>query len=515
MTTPLFHRLIFSVLIFNLSAFSLNSQAADSEYEQWLKKTQGEFQNYLDENDKAFINFLNQKWQAVDVEKSVKRDPAPKPLDIPIAKPIVKPIVNSESPATEQPATQPTLQPIIKPIIIAKPVITPDPFLDPVAEKKPTITKPTTTKSDYNLRMAKFDFFGESIHIEYNKKFKQTFRSKIDNESIANYWQKLASQPHKEIIEQLSKTAKELQLNDWGSALLFDQFSRELQGSNQRNQTSRQLTSWFLLVKAGFNARVAYNDQVFLIIPSEQELFSTTFFTLDNQRFYSVSLNEKPMKPGKVFTYSGKHLDGQRNLDFSKPNNFIAHKHQAERDLSFSYNGESFEIKVQYPRDMINYFKTFPQLTLSSYFSAGMPSETAYSLLTQLQPIIEGQTETEAVNRLLRFVQTAFKYKTDDDQFRQENYLFPLETLHYPYSDCEDRAALFAWLTESLLKLDVVIVEFPGHVATAVQFSQKTNGDSWQFNSKRYTMTDPTYINANAGMTMPQYQGKVPKLVAF
>ena len=148
-------------------------------------------------------------------------------------------------------------------------------------------------------------------------------------------------------------------------------------------------------------------------------------------------------------------------------------------------------------------------------FSAGMPSDTAYSLLTQLKPVVEGQSETEAVNRLLRFVQTAFEYKTDDDQFRQENYLFPLETLHYPYSDCEDRAALFAWLTESLLGLDVVIADFPGHIATAVKFSQPVQGDSWKMNGKRYTIADPTYVNANAGMTMPQYRGKAPKLVTF
>ena len=501
MTRSLFVR---SLLIFNLFLLSLNSHAADSEYEQWLKQTQGEFQDYLDENDKAFLNFLNQKWQAVDVEKTIKRDPAPKPLDIPVA----KPVVSTEPPETKTPTLDPIIETIIEPVVIVKP----NP--KPTAKKTPTITKPVV-KKDHNLRTAKFDFFGEQIRIEYHKKFKQNFRSKVNNESIADYWKKLASQPHKKIIEQLSTTAKELQLNDWGTALLFDQFSRELQGSNQHNQTSRQLSSWFLLVKAGFNARVAYNDQVFLLVPSDQPLFSTTFFTLDNQRFYSVSLNEKPMKPGKVFTYSGKHLDGQRNLNFSEPNKFITRTHQIERNLSFNYNDESFKIKIKYPKEMVNYFKTFPQLDLSNYFTAGMPSDTAYSLLTQLQPIIEGQTETEAVNRLLRFVQTAFKYKTDDDQFRQENYLFPLETLHYPYSDCEDRAALFAWLTQSLLKLDVVIVEFPGHVATAVQFSQKTNGDSWKLNGKRYTIADPTYVNANAGMTMPQYRGKIPKLVAF
>ncbi len=499
---PLYFKTLLMLSI-NSVFFSINSQAADSEYEQWLKQTQTEFQNYLDENDKAFIGFLNETWESVEVEKPTVRDPKPKPLDMPIAEPIV--ITQPEN--IEQPII---VAPIVLEPVVEKPIVE-----KPIAEK-PIAEKPVIEeKKDFNLRTAKFDFFGEQVVVDYHKNFKQSFRNQIGNEAIANYWQSLASEPHKEIITQLSTTANELQLNDWGTALLFDQFAREIQGSNQRNQASRQLTSWFLLVKAGFNARVAYNDQVFLLMPSEQQLFSTTYFTLDNQRYYSVSLNEKPMKPGKVFTYSGKHLDGQRNLDFSEPNKFTANKHQAERDLSFNYNGDKFEIKVHYPKDMVNYFSTFPQLELKNYFSAGMPNETAYSLLTQLKPIVEGHSETEAVNRLLRFVQTAFEYKTDDDQFQRENYLFPLETLHYPYSDCEDRAALFAWLTESLLKLDVVIVEFPGHVATAVQFSQKPNGDNWKFNGKRYTIADPTYINANAGMTMPQYQGKAPTLVAF
>lgn len=496
MKRSLFLNVISSLCIIGFSISSVNSQANNDEYEQWLKQTQDEFKNYLDENDKAFIGFLNKKWESVEVQKTIKRDPEPKPSSIPIAKPIT---------VIEEPES---IKETIKPIFI-------EPIVDPVVTAIPKKENIPNIKKDINSRTAKFDFFGEKISIKYHKDFKKNFRSKISNQSIASYWKQLATQPHKDIIEQLSNTAKELKLNDWGTALLFDQFSREIQGSNQRNQASRQLTSWFLLVKAGFNARVAYNDQIFLLMPSKQKLFSITYFTLDNQRYYSVSLNEKAMKPGNVFTYSGKHLDGTRNLDFSDPNDFIANKQQIKRNLSFVYDNEKFDISISYAKDMVNYFSTFPQLDLENYFSAGMPSETAYSLLTQLKPVIEGHTETEAINRLLRFVQTAFKYKTDGDQFHQENYLFPLETLHYPYSDCEDRAALFAWLAESLLKLDVVIVEFPGHVATAVQFSQPVQGDNWKFNGKRYTIADPTYVNANAGMTMPQYKGKIPRIEAF
>jgi hypothetical protein len=477
------------------ASLGLSQAHANSEYEAWLKQTQGEFQNYLDENDKAFLNFLNKKWEEVEVEKPKQRDPKPKPVVMPKA-PVIK----------EQPVTAPEVADKEKPKpVVIKPVV----IEKPKPQPKPVISKPIASKP--NERSARFEFFGSEIKINYDRKFKQDFYGSIDNKRIAGFWKKLASQPHKNIVEQLTEKAKELKLNDWGTALLFDQFAREVQS----NANARQLTTWFLLVKAGFNARVAYNNQVFLLIPSKQQLFGVTYFTLGGERYYAVGLNERSMKPGKVFTYSGSHSDGQRDLDFSQPNQFIASKNRAKRDLSFSYQDKKFNISVDYPKDMVNYFNTFPQLELSNYFAAGMPSDTAYQLLNQLKPVVEGQSEEEAVNRLLRFVQTAFEYKTDDDQFRQENYLFPLETLHYPYSDCEDRAALFAWLVKSLLKLDVAILDFPGHIATAVAFNQPVKGDKWKFAGKTYTVADPTYINANAGMTMPQYRGKAPKLVSY
>ena len=517
MNTPWPTLLLNPLFVVFILIFSITSHASDSEYAQWLKQTQGEFQNYLDENDKAFISFLNQTWEEVDVEDAKIRDPKPKPVNIPVAQPIIieKPQITVIPPIIVPAIEKPDVEiPTTETPTIAVPVIKPPVMKAPIIETPVIIDRPVV-KKDHNSRTISYDFFGESISVNYNKNFKQSFRSKISNKSIADFWTELATQPHKEIIEQLSQRAESLKLNDWGTALLFDQFSRELQGSNQYNQSSRQLTSWFLLVKAGFNARIAYNDQIFLLMPSKQELFATTFFTFNGQRFYSVALNEKSMKPGKVYTYNGESLDGQKDLDFSQPNNFLTSKNQTERTLSFAYNNEQHDIKVHYPRDMVNYFNTFPQLDIKNYFEAGMPSQTAYELLSQLKPIIQGHTETEAVNRLLRFVQTAFTYETDDEQFKQENYLFPLETLHYPASDCEDRAAIFAWLTKSLLNLDVVILDFPGHIAAAVAFNQTAPGDNWKLNGRQYTVTDPTYINANVGMTMPMFKNITPKLITF
>ena len=91
--------------------------------------------------------------------------------------------------------------------------------------------------------------------------------------------------------------------------------------------------------------------------------------------------------------------------------------------------------------------------------------------------------------------------------------MFPEETLYYPYSDCEDRSILFAWLVHNLLGMDVVGLDYPGHVATAVRFKGKVAGDAVMYNGKRYMVTDPTYINASAGMTMPNFKKNKPGVI--
>ena len=48
------------------------------EYQKWRQQELTSFQNYLDENDKAFIGFLKQQWKPVEVKPAEVRDPKPK-----------------------------------------------------------------------------------------------------------------------------------------------------------------------------------------------------------------------------------------------------------------------------------------------------------------------------------------------------------------------------------------------------------------------------------------------------
>jgi hypothetical protein len=130
-----------------------------------------------------------------------------------------------------------------------------------------------------------------------------------------------------------------------------------------------------------------------------------------------------------------------------------------------------------------------------------------------LKKQIEGKTQEEAANILINFVQTAFEYKVDDEQFGYERPLFADEVFYYPYSDCEDRSILFAVLVNELMGLEVVLLHYPGHLATAVRFSNDIVGDYINLDGDKYIVCDPTYIGASIGEAMERYKNEQAKVV--
>ena len=114
---------------------------------------------------------------------------------------------------------------------------------------------------------------------------------------------------------------------------------------------------------------------------------------------------------------------------------------------------------------------------------------------------------------LLHFLQTALPYRTDLEQFGYEDYLYPDETLYYPACDCEDRAVLFAVLVRELVGLDVVGLDYPGHIAAGVALPGDVPGDRFTWRDVRFTVCDPTYIGAGLGRSMPIPGSQQPGII--
>ena len=64
-----------------------------------------------------------------------------------------------------------------------------------------------------------------------------------------------------------------------------------------------------------------------------------------------------------------------------------------------------------------------------------------------------------------------------------------------------------------ILGLKVILVYYPGHLATAVRFDDVTNGDYITIGNDRYTICDPTYIGAPIGRTMPGMDNQAAKVI--
>ena len=147
------------------------------------------------------------------------------------------------------------------------------------------------------------------------------------------------------------------------------------------------------------------------------------------------------------------------------------------------------------------------------FFNSGLSKETSLSIDRELRPYLKNKTEVEAVQFLLSMVQESFEYKTDGEQFGHEKYFFTEDILYYPYSDCEDRSIFFSHLVKHLLGLEVVGLNYPNHVATAVKFNSTIPGDALSIDNFNYIICDPTYIGSDVGMTMPQFKNISPVVI--
>lgn len=497
--------LITSTLFVCLSMLISSSSTAQdtSEYESWRAATQHDFKTYLDENDKAFIGFLKQRWEEVDTQTRETEDTIPKPSEIPVAAPIIAaPAVKTPTvqiPTQNEPESKPDSGQTNK----SAPVIT---VTTPAPQPKTPATPPIIPPAGPSAAII---FYGYRLAIPYTRAMRTALHQKPSPDLIANGWERLAKSDFQPTIVQLKQWQTSLKLSDWATSQLISEFSNRVAPTNN----ARTLLSWFLMVKLGYDARLAYNDDLYLLLPTDDDVFDVTFFTLMNKRYYALPINDLVSVSDKVFTYGKQHEAAHKTLEFRTPEGFIASGQQDKRTLIYQQDEKSVSVVLTYPTEQIRYLSTLPQLGLSHYPTAQLPTQTRNEIIQQLRPLLDGQPEEVAVNRLLNFVQNAFKYETDEAQFRKENYLFPLETLHYAASDCEDRAALFSQLAHDLLGLPVVLLDYPGHVAAAVAFSSDITGDMFMHNGRRYTVTDPTYINAHAGMTMPRYAQAQPNVV--
>ena len=531
----------------------------------FMKEELEDFDKFMDDADKDFINFMREPWKEFEAEKPVLKRVKPEPvkpvvydektapksekpvcltieeiLDMTTSEGKQKPVVQLnevdrivfdkpevivrkkkdpkviiiEEKAADKPTAQPEKKPVVEvveaePEAERTPVVEADRRPEPAAEPRlPVSSTPTSPLYRGESGRSKIVYGGLAFYLNNSLNRKCSLNGLNEN-AIADAYEALCNSDYKPLLADCAQIRKDLRLNDWGVFTLVRQVADTYCGTANESIVMQQ----FLLNEMGYKARMARKateDKMMLFVATDCSIYAHPYITLNGQNYYNLSGNNEQCQfyMCQKDSSKAKNSVGMQLKEAPLfPGTVVSSTHQAK--------GSAARVTVDVPKALMDFYKDYPQCDYSVYFNAPVNAAMENRILSSLAPLVQGRNEADAANILINFVQTAFQYQTDGQQFGYEKPFFVEELFYYPYSDCEDRAMLFSYLVRKLLGLDVVLLDYPEHIATAVRFNGNVSGDYLMVNGRKYTVCDPTYIGASIGMTMPRYKTVSAKVLKY
>lgn len=554
-------RLVF-LAVTALASIPLSAQVVTDDFDKFIQEENASFDKFIDDANKEFIEFLRHPWKKAEAKKPVERHTKPEPPkpviydeqkhpeDTPPVELTIKDILNQTTIEGQQrptvevknvdqltfdkptPKAQPQPKPTPKPTVIvakqntptiiggntpkaepAKPQATPvkpqpvAPKAEPTTPAKPQATpvkpqpKPKAKPAMQSSLQKEFypsvaiNYCNTKLYIDASMKGVINITSSQEC-AVADGYEALCRSNYKPLIANCQQAQKDFRLNDWGVFLFVKTAAEAL--CNDEN--SCIVMQQFLLNELGYRAKMARRgdrNQLLLFVATDCMVYGHPYFTKEGLNYYNINGTE-------ACTFYMCNQDSKKaKTPVAMRLNNVPALNSGVVSRQRTNKAGNVSVSVNVSKSLIDFYASMPQCDYGVYAKAPVAGSLAQEVLGTLRPLVQGKSEVDAANLLLNFVQTGFKYATDEEQFGFEKPFFVEELFYYPACDCEDRSVLFGWLVRELLGLDVVYLDYPNHIATAVQFKGDVKGDFLTVDGKRYTVCDPTYIGASIGMTMP------------
>lgn len=472
-------------------ATAQNQRDLMKEYENFKKQAQQDYEDFRAKANAEYADFMRQAWQYYKGEQA---KPAPKVPDLP-KPPVILPEEEKDKIPENKPV--PYEEVIPAPVVIAQP--------KPVA---PIPEVPQPQEEWFN-----FTVFGTECKVRLSNADRFKLADSRED-AVADAWVMFSQERYNNLIRDCLELRARLNLCDWAYLQLLQQLSVDFLGKDTNEAT---LFTAFLYTQSGYKMRLARSEanRLYMLVASRHYIYDISHFTIAKEMFYPLNCDEDGLY---IFADS---FENEQSLSLTiGKEQYLTINAANERTLA-SKRYPAVTAAVSSNKNLIDFYSSYPQsyvnndLTTRWTFYANTPlckqvRETLYPVLKQA---VKDKNEEQAANILINFVQTAFEYEYDNEVWGRDRPFFADETIHYPFSDCEDRSILFSRLVRDLMGLKVVLLYYPGHLATAVQFSENISGDYLTINGKRYLVCDPTYIGANIGLTMPNMDNEKAKVV--
>ncbi len=456
---------------------------SNSQFDKFKAQTNQDYEAFRKQINEEYASFMKEQWGSFEAKPMEDLPWKPEP----------------PTPVLIDPRRKPSADPIpCNPPIAPKPVVRPE----PIAPIKPRPDKQPTPK------LCEVRFFGTDFGFSIDDKHPVKLNS-LAEEDVAALWTELNDLYFDRILSECLQYREKRHLCDWAYFLLT-QTVAEATCNGKTNEAV--VFHMYLLTQSGFQVRIARNvEQMAILLGSNEKIYRYTYYELGDGIFY---LMDPSLRGQRIYVF-----------DHAFPKEHAFSLTQSQQDFKLdpvrkrtitSRRYPSVSATVETNQNLIDFYNTYPLSSEWQYYSAASLSEgVKKTLYPMLREAIKGKSEAEAANILINFVQTGFEYATDNEQFGYERPLFPDETFYYPYSDCEDRSILYANLVRELMGLEVVLLHYPGHLATAVRFKSGIEGDYLMVDDVKYIICDPTYIGAPIGYCMPQFKEVTANVVKF
>lgn len=385
------------------------------------------------------------------------------------------------------------------------------------------VSEPSGDHADRGLFV--FVYYGVEcrVHLDESCRF---VLADCSESTVADMWRNLSSGKYNMVVQECLGYREKLSLCDWAYFLFTGSLSEKFFTPQYRNEAV--LFQMFILTQSGYKVRIARRgNALVLLMPSSDTVYGMSYIEMDGMKYYITGRPEG----SSAFNVFDHCFPGERGISLRMDMEpAIAYRPSRPVTLS-SVSYPDVTVTLCTNEYLMDFYDDYPYCRWNLYAEASFSREAGSVLFPVLETAVSGLSAPAAVDVLLDFVQTAFRYRTDQEQFGYERPLFPDEMLYYPYSDCEDRSAMFAALVDAIVGLDVVLLDYPEHIAAAVRFPQESivassdggyslcdgqtcrPADVLDIDGAKWVICDPTYIGARAGMCMPQFRKTVPDIV--
>ncbi len=336
-------------------------------------------------------------------------------------------------------------------------------------------------------------YYSETLRVAYNPEMLSLAEPAAVNErELVRHFNALSATDYAPLLRSLQQARKIFQLNDWLYYQLLRKALHKLYAG--RSPLARELACWFLLSRSGFDTRLAFMDsEVFIFAYTQEAIFEAPLIEDRGRNFVNLTNIQRGAAARQRALYL---LDFQANpkghaFSFKLGQLPLLRPTVIEKQLRFPFQGKWRQIDVSADETVRQYMADYPLIDEGAYLDIPLSATLSESLLPQLRKLLEGKTEWEAAALLASFTRSAFAYKEDKECFGYSKPMAAEEVFLHPYSDCEDRCALFIRLADALLQLPMAVVAYPGHLSVALALPQARPG-FFRYQNKAYYICDPT-----------------------